>query len=368
LDVGGGIFYESIGRLKQITFKQRRKIEREEKTVMSIEAVGLVQPDQISSELPPRIFNHSAGEFATDFNRAPFQLSHNLADHPLFEIPRLTELAKQMWVQGGGNVTFHVGEKPIDERWDNVKRQRLSILDAIAEIETSGSWILIKSIQNVPEYDAVLKKGMEELKELIGEHVDEEIAWLDAYLFIASPHAVTPYHIDAESTFLMQIHGEKDYNLIDPNDRSILTEEEIEGYYVGDLSAATFKEECQGKAFVVHMAPGVGLHQPARSPHWVKNGDDFSVTLSFLFLTHEYAKQARIYQANHYLRKLGMSPTQPGRSAMRDGVKKLVFSNLWHKPKSKYELLRYGHDKYKAPINFVRKLAQPSAQHKRDQH
>ena len=310
--------------------------------------------NRTSHDLPPKIFNQSPGEFAQEFNRAPFELSHNLGDHPLFEISQIMELAKRIWAEGGGNVTFHVGEKPVDEKWYAIPSKRLSVVDAIAQIKTSGSWILIKSIQNVPEYNAILKKGMEELEVLIGNQLGRKIDWVDAYLFIASPGAVTPYHIDAESTFLMQIHGEKDYNVFDPNDRSILTEQEIERYYIGDLSAATYKEECQSKALVVHMKPGIGLHQPSRAPHWVRNGDDFSVTLSFLFLTHEYTMQARVFQANHYLRKLGMSPTQPGRSALRDGVKKLVFGNLWHKPKNKYELLRYGLDKYRVPLNRAR--------------
>jgi hypothetical protein len=323
---------------------------------MSNLGADLSRTQDLSQDLPERIFNHSAGEFAEGFNRTPFALSHNLADHPLFKIPRLMELAKLMWAQGGGNVTFHIGEKPIDQKWDEIPRKRLSVIDAIEKIDTSGSWILIKSIQNVPEYDAILKKGMKELEELIGDDLHEKISWLDAYLFLASPHAVTPYHIDPESTFLMQIHGEKDYNLFDQNDRSILTEEEIESYYAGDLSAATYKEEAQHKAFVLHLKPGTGLHQPAQAPHWVRNGDDFSITLSFLFLTHENTMRARVYQANYLLRKLGMSPTKPGRSAMRDGLKKLVFGNLWHKPKSKYELLRFGLDKYKAPLRAAGKL------------
>jgi hypothetical protein len=324
-------------------------------------SASAVQTTQAGIAIPDRIFNHAAGEFAENFNRTPFQLSHNLADHPLFALPRIKELAMQIWAQGGGNVTFHTGEKPIDEKWERIQPKRLSILDAIANIETSGSWILIKSIQDVPEYDSVLRKGMNELRELIGGDLDKKIAWLDAYLFVASPHAVTPYHIDAESTFLMQIHGEKDYNLIDPNDRSVLPSEEIERYYVGDLSAATYRDECQDKAFVIPMSPGVGLHQPARAPHWVTNGSEYSVTLSFLFLTHEYVNQARIYQANHYLRSLGLSPSEPGLNGIGDGLKRLVFSNLWHKPKNKYELLRYGHDKYKAPLNLVRKLGRKSS-------
>lgn len=308
----------------------------------------------VGPELPSRIFNHSTGEFAAAFNRTPFQLSHNLGDHPLFEISRIADLAKQIWAQGDGNITFHIGEKRVDEKWETIPRKRLSVIDAISNIKTSSSWILIKSIQHVPEYNEILKKGMEELEELVGDHLGRKITWLDAYLFIASPCAMTPYHIDAESTFLMQIHGEKDYNVFDPNDRSVLTEREIEDYYVGNLSAATYKEECQNKACVIHMKPGVGLHQPARAPHWVKNGDEFSITLSFLFLTREYTMQARVFQANHYMRKLGVSPTQPGKSAVRDGIKKFLLGNLWHKPKNKYELLRYGLDKYRIPISRVR--------------
>ncbi len=30
----------------------------------------------------------------------------------------------------------------------------------------------------------------------------EDVTWEDAYIFLASPNAVTPYHIDHEATFL----------------------------------------------------------------------------------------------------------------------------------------------------------------------
>ncbi|MCC5632610.1 hypothetical protein LC613_33945 [Nostoc sphaeroides CHAB 2801] len=53
--------------------------------------------------------------------------------------------------------------------------------------------------------------------------------------------------------------------------------------------------------------------------------------------------QARIYQINHYLRKLGLEPTPPGQSAIKDYAKILALGILSKRqPKNKFELLRSG--------------------------
>ena len=305
------------------------------------------------SALPGRIIPDAAAPFRERFNLSSFTFSHSLAGHPLFEIPRLAELAKTMWGKGGGNVTCHTGETPFDQGWDNVRPKALSIVDAVARIRESGSWVLLKSVQEVPEYGALMERCLDELTELTGVALREEITWVDVYIFIGSPRSVTPYHMDPESTFLFQIHGEKDYHLFDPADRTILTEQEIERYYAGDLSAAKYKGDNQSQAQVHHLRPGVGLHQPVRAPHWVKYGDDFSVTLSILFLMRQYTRQAKIYQVNHFLRQLGRQPTPPGRSALRDSLKVLALSSPGHRPKTKSDLLRHGLSR----LDMAKKLA-----------
>jgi hypothetical protein len=303
------------------------------------------------------IFEDNARGFREKFNRCSFAYTHALAGHPLFDLPRLVELAEVL--SESGAVTFFGSDVAVDQGWQNLPQRPLSVAEAIARIEESGSWVLLKSVQHDPEYRALLEQCMAELEGLTGVPLREEITWLEAYIFIASPHSVTPYHMDHESNFLLQIHGEKEINIFDPRDRSILTEQEIEGYYMGNLSAATYHKENQKKASVYRLTPGTGVHLPVRAPHWVKNGDSFSVSLSFNFCMRAYDRQARIYQVNNYLRRTGITPLPPGVSALRDAAKSLAVAPLWAygEFESKYDLLRRGVRRFEAPMRLGRRIA-----------
>jgi hypothetical protein len=296
--------------------------------VMSIEVADLAQTNRLSPALPPKIFDHSPGEFAERFNRLPFAVSHNLGEHPLFELPRLVELAQTLWALAGSKVLFQQGTADFANRWDEVPKKALSFIKGIREIQRSGSWVLLKSIQEDPEYQACIDLCVTELSELTGVDLKKEITWIDGYIFIASPGAVTPHHIDHESNFLLQVHGEKRINVCDPGDRAVLFEEEIENYYAGDLSAARFKPVSQEKAYVFPMKPGTGVHIPSKGPHWVRNDDQYSVSFSINFCMRETDVRSRIYQCNHYLRKLDFTPTPPGRSAVKDRLKIMALGRL----------------------------------------
>ena len=300
--------------------------------------------DAGSMDLPAPIFNHKPGEFRDHFNRLSFSVSHNLAHHPLFDVPNLIELASLLWSKGTGKVTFQAGDIPANLRWDEVPRKRSSVAAALRNIEHSDSWVLLKGVQEDPRYRAILESCFREIEEMTDPGLRKAVSWMDAYIFIASPRSVTPYHIDHECNFLLQICGEKEISIFDPCDRSVLTDEEIERYYVGDLSAATYKHETQKRGKVYHLSPGVGAHLPVRSPHWVKNGASFSVSLSVHFFLHSEDMRARVYQFNHYLRQLDIAPTPPARSALRDGLKVRTVGLLGagRPTTTKSELLRRG--------------------------
>jgi hypothetical protein len=320
-----------------------------------------------SSTLPDRIFNHGAGEFSERFNRLPFAVSHNLAGHPLFELPRLVELAKTLWAGGGGRVAIIGADAPVEKRWDEIPNKARSFIAAIREIQQSGSWLMLKSSQEDPEYRSCIDLCVSELSELTGVDLKKEITWIDGYVFIASPGAITPHHMDHESNFLLQVHGEKNLNVCDPNDRSVLFEEEIENYYIGDISAARFKPVSQEKAFVFPMVPGTGAHIPSKGPHWVRNGEEYSVSFSINFCMREIDIKSRIYQCNHYLRKLGFNPAAPGSSAAKDRFKIMALSSLRKsKPANKFELLRHNVKRLDSVSRIVEKVIRrlPNSQHR----
>ncbi|WP_375511406.1 cupin-like domain-containing protein [uncultured Nostoc sp.] len=306
----------------------------------SYEQLDLLAP---APKFPSTIIKTDTPQFRKEFNLSSFMFSHNLAGHPLFEIPRLVELANTILGKGEpAKVACQVGQIPVNLKWSQVPRKD-QVLSAIARIEESGSWILLKSVQLDPEYNTLLNQIVVELEELTGVPLRKEITWLDAYIFIASPHSITPYHIDHESNFLFQIHGDKDVNLFNPRDRSVLTEKEIEQYYIGQLDSANYTQEKQTKASVYHLTPGKAVHHPVLAPHWVKNGSNVSVSLSINFCMRSFDLQARVYQINHYLRKLGLEPTPPGQSAIKDYAKILALGILSKRqPKNKFELLRSG--------------------------
>lgn len=276
--------------------------------------------------LPERIFQSDPPTFRENFNRRAFGFAHALGDHPLFDLGRLAELAKFLWGTGSGRVACQVGEYGRTNRLDERPAKPVSVVQAISKIRESGSWVLLKSAQLDPAYAELLDRCMEELQTLSGRNLRREISWLDAYVFIASPGSLTPYHIDHECNFVLQIHGTKRDTLYDS---SVLTPEDIERYYMGDLSGARWREDCESRAEEHVLTPGSGVHHPTRWPHWVQNGgDDYTVMLSVLFFLRGDDREARIWQVNHALRRMGLTPSPPGKSALRDRLKELALARF----------------------------------------
>ena len=75
-----------------------------------------------------------------------------------------------------------------------------------------------------------------------------------------------PYHLDHESNFLLQVAGEKDLYLFDCSDPLVLSERDIERYYLGDFHAARYRDELQPRAAAYRMVPGVAAHHPSLAP------------------------------------------------------------------------------------------------------
>ena len=312
-----------------------------------------IQP--ISSFLS-QILKSENQDFHQKFNQESFQFSHCLAGHPLFEIPRLVELARLLVGKGGrqkvhsagGNVS--TGQKWSDMPW---KEQ---FDEALSQINDSDSLIILKTIQLDPEYDALVNQIVFEMEALTGLPLRKEITWLEGYIFISSPNSLTPYHLDHESNFLLQVCGKKKVSIFDQSDRSVLTEKEIEQYFIGDLQAATYREENQSKALVYHLEPGIGVHHPPCAPHWVKNGAQYSVSLSINFCLRSYDLKARVYQINHFLRKIGLNPTSPGNSLIKDRMKS-SFIGLFSKrqPVIKMDVVFSGIERFKSLLKVTQK-------------
>ncbi len=278
----------------------------------------------------------SPDTFRENFNRRHFMITHELTGHPLFELPRLIELARATAEKRPDDLYYDAGVTDVNERWGTSKAQ-FPVDETIRRIESAGAFIILKRAEHDPEYARLLQGCMSDLLQVSGQELERKMRRREVILFITSPRRITTYHIDSETNFLLQVHGEKDISIFNKFDREVLPEDEIERFWCEDNNAAVYKPELQHKADVIRLKPGNGVHIPVNAPHWVQNDDNISVSVSINYHSHD-REYAHLYCANYFLRrKLGLTPTPPARSAWLDSVKRPVGALLL-----KYKDMRHG--------------------------
>jgi hypothetical protein len=146
------------------------------------------------------------------------------------------------------------------------------------------------------------------------------------WIFVTSPNAVTPYHMDHEHNFILQCLGKKTIHVWNPLDRDVVTERSLELFHTKlSRELVIYKEEHQGRAYSFEAEPGMGAYMPSTSPHWVKNGPGVSITISCTYYTKAIRRRKLLHRGNFKLREMGMNPTPVGQNAVRDGMKGAFF-------------------------------------------
>ena len=257
--------------------------------------------------------------FQTAFDRKPFPFFHSVHESELFSWPVLTRLAARAEAKSGGYY-FESGNTAPGEKWRGVPEGK-SLVDVLANIGESNSLIMLKRVQEYEEYRAFLNTCMDELGTLCD--VDLKRSYRDPVMtiLITSPGRVTPYHIDGEANFLLQIQGSKTVHIFNGDDNEVLTDVELEKFWSGeDTKAPKYREHLEAKAWRFEISPGTGVSNPVIFPHWVENGSDVSVSLSINF-KRVVDTAADAFRVNHALRKMGIHPRRPGSSPALDGIK-----------------------------------------------
>jgi ribosomal protein L16 Arg81 hydroxylase len=139
----------------------------------------------------------------------------------------------------------------------------------------------------------------------------------EGFVFLSAPGSITPSHIDPEHNFLLQVRGTKELNVGRfPDSR---TEQlELERYYRGEHRNVPWLPE---EARVFQLTPGDGIYVPVHAPHFVRNGEQASVSLSVTFFTPETHRAAAVHSFNGKARRLHLSPRPPGQHRTVDGLK-----------------------------------------------
>jgi hypothetical protein len=254
--------------------------------------------------------------FADAFCRRAFGMRHRLATHPLFDLARLVRLATSL---PPTSVEYNAGDVPVSLDPHQTPHTGLSVEETVRRIEECRSWMVLKNVERDPEYAALLNDSIAEVVRT-GHPRARGAAKLEAYVFISSPGAVTPYHMDPEWNFLLQIRGRKRLTVF-PCDPDIVSEEELERFYSGAHRNLVFRSEYDRKALPFDLAPGDGVHVPVTAPHWVKVGSEVSVSFSITFQTPELYRRSTLYALNHERRARGKTPRPVGESPWLDSLR-----------------------------------------------
>jgi hypothetical protein len=268
-----------------------------------------------------------ADTFRSHFNRRPFLFSHNLSGHPLFQLPRLVQLAKTL---DGSYVEYNAGRIPVSlPNWQDAPHTGLTAEETIQNAQEICSWMVLKRAEHCPHFKELLDECLDEIAPL-SEPIEPGMCEREAAVFVSSPSSVTPYHMDHEINFLLQLRGTKTISVFNADDSMVLSEQELEEYFSGPAVHRNmrFVEEYQQRATVFELRAGQALHIPTTAPHWVKNGEGVSVSFSASFKTRASLQRGNVYRMNAVLRRLGLDPQPWNRSPARDRIKHHAYRAL----------------------------------------
>lgn len=254
-------------------------------------------------------------------------LTHTLADHPLLQIEALIELGKRQ--QARKLVRTHSADATAGTSFadaPNLHPNAKSAAETLADVGRARAWTSLLNVQADPTYRAFVDRVLDDVRPVVDRR-DPGMCYRAGWIFITSPGAVTPFHIDHEHNFILQISGRKRLYTWDHRDRVAVPERGQEQFHDQHSRAGVvWREELRDRAQIFDLAPGMGGYMPSTTPHMVENGDGPSVTISFTYYTDATRQRELLYRGNARLRRLGLSPHPVGESPTRDRAKYAVLT------------------------------------------
>jgi hypothetical protein len=207
----------------------------------------------------------------------------------------------------------------------------LSIEETVENIRTSNSYIAVRKPETHPAFRELTTELTNDIGELMRRQgTGAKPTDMELWLFIASPNAITPFHFDRFSNFLLQMRGGKQLAVFKPWNQEVLEPRAYEAHVARAERRMDWHPDKDRFAMKYQLAPGDGVHIPFLGGHYVQNGpDDASITLSVFFHTEETDRWSRALMTNHILRKrllrFGYAPQPIHSRTSRDSLKAAVY-------------------------------------------
>ena len=250
-------------------------------------------------------------------------IQHNFHHHPLFQLDQLEALAHRLLPNKQCRFITPGATQRSEFRHHAQSPDGKDLSEVFLNIATPGSWIALYNAETDPAYAALVQEALESVKGVI-ERDQTHYFSPQLFIFISAPPSVTPFHIDRENNFWLQIRGRKIMSVWDHQDRTIIPANTVEDFIVDrSLSEVRLNDQIEQKKQEWEFSAGDGVYFPSTSPHatrtlaeWSNSDDAVSVSAGIVFYTDTTRQHAYIHACNRSLRKLGVSPRFPGASRL----------------------------------------------------
>lgn len=270
-------------------------------------------------------------------------VTHHLVDHPLLQIDALVELGRRMEARklvrthsNAATAATSFAEAP------NEHPNRKGAAETLAGIGKANAWMSLLNVQADPVYRRLIDEVLDELRPQLERH-DPGMCYRAGWIFVSSPGTVTPFHMDHEHNFILQIRGIKRLYAWDPFDKVVISERAHELFHdQHSRELVKWDEGFRARARVFDLEPGLGGYMPSTTAHMVENGPEPSITISFTYYTDSTRRRELLYRGNARLRRFGIAPRQIGESRLRDDLQYALLSSVFNTQSAIRRLLGRG--------------------------
>lgn len=266
-----------------------------------------------------RLLDIDPQEFEQGFAQRSFPVNHRVADHELLTVESVADLADAL---PPSSVEHNSGKIAVVTADGSAPVADMSPGEVARTIDSNGSWMVLKNIEQRPAYHALLDELLDEVTPFVADR-EGGMNLREGFIFLSAPNSTTPAHTDHEHNFLLQIRSPKHFHVgsfDDPEAQQL----QIEKMYGG----ARNLDRVPADPVLYDLRPGDGLYVAPCAPHWVQTGEEVSVSLSITFRTPVTERASHVHAINRHLRRLRMHPTPPGRHPRRDRAKDRAFKTV----------------------------------------
>jgi ribosomal protein L16 Arg81 hydroxylase len=246
-------------------------------------------------------------------------VKHRISEHPLLQPDQLIQLSQRLEQQG--RIRTHSSQAAADTPFNDAPSlhpNSASTKYTLEHIREAKAWLSLLNVQTDPTYRRLVDEVLDSIRPLV-EARDPGMCYRGGWIFVSSPHTVTPFHFDKEHNFILQIQGRKTIYVWEPNDVAVVDDRARDRFHARrQRDKVAWKEEFRSRAHRFDVGPGQGAYMPSTAPHLVEVGEEPSITISFTYYTNSTRRDAVLRTARGRLSEFGINLPALGESAWLD--------------------------------------------------